>query len=79
MSATYVTLQARLALYLAAEEKILKGQEYQVGQGSNARRLRRADLAEVRSEIASLNAQIAIHPENPARAAVRRVRYFRAY
>lgn len=51
-------LQARLDAYMAAELKILKGQEYVVGQGETARRLRRADLAEVRAEIKSLSDQI---------------------
>lgn len=52
-------LQARLDAYVAAELKILQGQEYQIGQGATARRLRRADLSEVRAEIKSLLAQIA--------------------
>lgn len=38
---------ARLAEYLDAEEKILGGQEYVIG----SRRLKRADLAEVRAGI----------------------------
>lgn len=52
-------LQARLDAYMTAELKILQGQEYQIGQGATARRLRRADLSEVRAEIKSLQAQIA--------------------
>lgn len=51
-------LVARLAAYVAAEAKILKGQEYVIGQGETARRLRRADLAEVRKAITDLNTQI---------------------
>lgn len=51
-------LQTRLSAYLAAEAKILNGQEYVIGQGETARRLRRADLAEVRKAITDLNAQI---------------------
>lgn len=51
-------LAARLAAYVAAEAKILKGQEYVIGQGETARRLRRADLAEVRKAITDLNTQI---------------------
>lgn len=70
-------LQNRLAAYLAAEAKILEGQEYQIGQGGAARRLRRADLSEVRAEIATLSASVNCHPDNPLRAR-RRVRYIRA-
>lgn len=74
---TLAQLQARLAAYLDAENRILQSQEYTVGQGGTARRNRRADLAEVRAEIASLNTQIAAHPDNAAARAVRRVRYLR--
>ncbi len=64
----FATLQSRLAAYIAAEQSILSGsQEYQVGQGSTARRLRRADLAEIRAEIKALSAQVNAHPDNPAR------------
>lgn len=69
-------LIARRANYLTAEAKILDSQEYQVGQGSSARRNRRADLAEVRDEIAKLNAQIA--QLQSAASGARRVRYIRA-
>ena len=51
-------LVARLAAYVAAEAKILKGQEYVIGQGETARRLRRAGAAEVRKAITDLNTQI---------------------
>lgn len=51
-------LQARLDAYLAAELKILRGQEYTIGEGQTARRMRRADLAEVRDTIADLQRQI---------------------
>ena len=48
-------LQNRLAMYLAAEEKILlSGQSYQIGD----RELTRADLKEVRAIIDDLAAQI---------------------
>lgn len=47
-------LKDRLAAYLAAETKILSGQEYTIGD----RRMKRADLAEVRAEIKALIAQI---------------------
>lgn len=69
-------LITRRASYLAAEAKILDSQEYQVGQGSSARRNRRADLAEVRDEIAKLSAQIT--SLQSAASGVRRVRYIRA-
>ncbi len=74
---TLVQLQTRLASYMAAEERILLSQEYNVGQGGTARRNRRADLSEVRAEITLLNQQIAAHPDNTAARAVRRVRYLR--
>ncbi|MBH2008080.1 MAG: hypothetical protein I8H71_00365 [Xanthomonadaceae bacterium] len=73
---TLEELIARRANYLTAEAKILDSQEYQVGQGSSARRNRRADLAEVRDEIAKLSAQIA--QLQSAASGVRRVRYIRA-
>lgn len=73
---TLAQLQSRLVAYLDAENRILQSQEYTVGQGGTARRNRRADLAEVRAEIASLNTQIAAHPDNAARA-VRRPIYIR--
>lgn len=66
----------RRASYLAAEQKILESQEYQAGQGSTARKNRRADLAEVRAEIATLTAQID-RLQNAASGA-RRIRYIRA-
>ncbi len=57
--ATLEELQTRRAAYLAAELKILQSQEYQVGQGQNARRNVRAELAEVRTAIKELNDDIA--------------------
>ena len=51
-------LQARRAAYAAAELKILQSQEYQVGQGGNARRNRRAELADIQAAIKDLDAQI---------------------
>lgn len=47
-------LRARLALYVAAEEKILTGQSYRIGD----RQLNRADLDVVRSEIRKLSGEI---------------------
>lgn len=72
---TLEDLQARLALYLAAEAKILQRQEYQVGNKGTARRLRAADLAEVRAEIARLDAEI--DRLQAAAAGTRRVLYIR--
>lgn len=58
MSMTLAQLQARLDSYLAAEARILESQEYTVGQGSTARRNRRADLEQVRAAISDLRADI---------------------
>lgn len=73
---TLPELIARRASYLAAEAKILESQEYAVGQGSTARRNRRADLAEVRDEIAKLSIQI--DAAQGAASRTSRVRYIRA-
>lgn len=59
MSLTRQQLQDRLAGYLNAETKILAGQEYQIGDGVTARKLRRADLGAVQAEIRKLSADIA--------------------
>ncbi|WP_019654011.1 hypothetical protein [Variovorax atrisoli] len=59
MSMTLAQLQARLDSYLAAEARILESQEYTVGQGSTARRNRRAELEQVRAAITDLRADIA--------------------
>lgn len=56
--ADIASLQARRAAYVAAELKILSSQEYQVGQGGNQRRSRRAELEVVRDAIKDLDAQI---------------------
>ncbi|MDO8903974.1 hypothetical protein [Hydrogenophaga sp.] len=74
---TYAELVARLANYLAAEQKILQSQEYTIGQGGTARRNRRADLADVRDEIEKINNLIATVPDNPANRGARRIRYLR--
>ena len=77
---SYALLQTRLTAYVTAEQAILSGaQEYQVGVGQTARRLKRADLTEIRAEIASLSAQMDAHPDNPARARRRGVFYLRPY
>lgn len=57
--ADLVELQTRRAAYIAAELKILKSQEYTVGQGGSARRNRRAELADVQAQIRELDTQIA--------------------
>jgi len=69
--ATLAELTERKALYLAAEAKILAGQEYTIADGVINRRLRRADLDEVRAAIKDLDAQIAA--AQPASANYRRV------
>ena len=56
--ATLEEMQARLAEYRAAESRILRSQEYTVGQGMNSRRSRRADLEVVQAQIRELEAQI---------------------
>lgn len=68
-------LQTRLDAYLAAEVAVLKKQEFTVGDGSTARRLRFADLSEIRAEIDSINRQIqALDAQSTGR---RRVMYVR--
>lgn len=57
-SATREQLQDRLNAYLAAELRILESQDYTIGDGPNARRNKRADLEQVRNEIASIRAEI---------------------
>ncbi|GAB3755136.1 primosomal replication protein PriB/PriC domain protein [Lysobacter olei] len=47
--------EQRLTNYLAAEQKILLGQSYRMGD----REVRRADLAEIRAEIARLQSLVA--------------------
>lgn len=74
---TLAELQTRLAEYRAAEARILKSQEYTVGQGGAARRNRRADLADVQTQISALELQIDKHPDNPATRGARRIRYLR--
>lgn len=57
-SATREQLQARLDAYLAAELRILESQDYTIGDGSTARRNKRADLEQVRAEIAAIRSEI---------------------
>lgn len=56
--ATLQELQARRQAYVDAELRILQSQEYVVGDGSTARRNRRADLEQVRLAISELDAEI---------------------
>jgi hypothetical protein len=56
--ATLTELQARRDAYMAAELRILQSQEYVVGDGSVARRNRRADLEQVRLAITEIDAEI---------------------
>lgn len=51
---TQAQAEAQLALYMDAEQKVLTGQEYQIG----SRRLKRADLAEIRDGITYWNGQV---------------------
>ena len=74
---TVAELRARRAQYLAAEAKILEAQEYQVGHGVTARRNRRADLEQVREEIARLDAAIAIAEATELRLGRRGLLYLR--
>lgn len=51
---TLIQAQAQLASYLAAETAVLNGQEYTIG----VRRLRRADLKEIRDGITYWNRMV---------------------
>ncbi|UNV91836.1 MULTISPECIES: hypothetical protein [unclassified Comamonas] len=48
----------RLTRYLDAEKRILDSQEYQIGQGSAARRNRRAELEQVQKGISECQQKI---------------------
>ena len=50
------TTRERLALYLAAEKRVLLGQSYTIGN----RQLTRANLAEIRKAITALKEEIAL-------------------
>jgi hypothetical protein len=43
--------QTKLALWLEAETAVASGQEYQIDTGGTSRRLKRADLKQVREQI----------------------------
>ncbi|MFD2754281.1 hypothetical protein [Comamonas terrae] len=68
--------QDRLASYLAAEKRILDSQEYQIGQGSTARRNRRAELEQVQNGIRECQQKIAVLQagQNPRARRVIRLR-----
>lgn len=51
---TAAQAQTQLDLYLAAEAKVLSGQEYEIA----GRRLKRADLGEIRRGIQYWNAEV---------------------
>lgn len=51
--------QSRLEAYLAAEIAVLGNQEYEIDTGNGRRRLKRADLAEIRKGIADCEQAIA--------------------
>lgn len=51
---TLAQAEAQLAAYLAAETKVLAGQEYEIA----GRRLRRANLAEIRDGIRIWNERV---------------------
>jgi endonuclease/exonuclease/phosphatase family metal-dependent hydrolase len=59
----------RLSNYLAAEAAILSGaQEYTIGNGSTARKVRRADLEQIRAGIAEARIDlVAIQSANQPR------------
>jgi hypothetical protein len=73
--ATLAELQTRKAAYLEAEARILKSQDYSVGDGVIQRRNRRADLEQVRAEIAAIDAQITALDPSANGAPRRRIYY----
>jgi hypothetical protein len=77
MSLTLVDWQARLDAYLAAELKILKSQEYSVGDGGNARRNQRAELDQVQAGIRECRLEIAKLETAATPTAARRVLHMR--
>lgn len=72
--ATLQELQTRRQAYVDAEMRILQSQEYSVGDGSTARRNRRADLEQVRLAITELDGEI---QRLQAATSGRRVMYIR--
>lgn len=74
MAITLEQAQARLDLYMAAEAAVLQGQEYQIG----TRRLKRADLAEIRAGIDSWSTKVDQLTSQAAGNGTGRVRRIRA-
>lgn len=72
---TLAELIVRRDEYRAAESKVLKSQEYQIGSAGHARRNRMADLEFIQKQINLLNTQI--DQLQPKVAGVRRAAYFR--
>ena len=72
---TLQELQDQRALVYAAYTKALQSQEYQVGQGTTARRTRRADFEQLRLELLDLDQKI--DALTAAAAGTRRVMYLR--
>ncbi|MBQ6296169.1 MAG: hypothetical protein IJK81_00480 [Selenomonadaceae bacterium] len=55
-------IRRRLDLYLEAEEKVLSGQSYRIGD----RELKRADLSKIREAISELTAEVETAKQNGA-------------
>lgn len=55
---TAAEITTRLAAYKAAELKVLEGQEYTISDGVVQRRLRRADLEQIRTVITQLEGEL---------------------
>ena len=72
---TLTELQDQRALVYAAYTKVLQSQEYTVGQGSTARRSRRAEFEQLRLELERLDTQIAV--AQAAATGARRILYIR--
>lgn len=75
--ATLEELQTRKAAYLAAEARVLQSQEYAAGQGMNARRNRRAELADIQAAIKALDDEITALQSAGARRVYRGVPGYR--
>ena len=56
---TLAQAEAKLTLWLAAEEKVAAGQSYEIEADGGRRVLRRADLAEIRKTIDYWNGMVA--------------------
>jgi hypothetical protein len=52
------TAQAHLDAWLAAELKVASGQEYEIDTGNGRRRLKRADLGQIREQIKYWRAEV---------------------